>query len=212
VKLKNWFLWSCLAVLLAGEFFIFLSNQRKDQYLVQLSEARHEVEQLRNEVSQNTNSVDTQTAEIARLRVEKEVLAQKLSRLQAEISRLNATNQEIARQLETSRAVAQQSQEQLQQWAAEGQQPQEDQAAAEPPASPSAQRAACISNLRQIDMAKQLWALEKNKPPTAVPTARDLAPFFPNGTFPVCPSGGAYTINAVNELPTCSIPGHALPQ
>jgi hypothetical protein len=54
--------------------------------------------------------------------------------------------------------------------------------------------------------------LEKNKTADAIPTAQDLSPYFKDGIFPVCPSGGTYTIGAVGEQPTCSIPGHALPQ
>jgi hypothetical protein len=57
-----------------------------------------------------------------------------------------------------------------------------------------------------------MWALEKNKTPDAIPTVQDLLPYFKDGILPVCPSGGTYAINAVGEAPTCSIPGHALPQ
>ena len=71
---------------------------------------------------------------------------------------------------------------------------------------------ACINNLRQIDAAKQQWALENGKNAGDVPTAEDLKPFFKNGVFPTCPAGGTYTIGAVSNAPTCSIPGHKLPQ
>ncbi len=76
----------------------------------------------------------------------------------------------------------------------------------------TSQENACINNLRQIDAAKQEWALEKNKTPTDVPTWNDLAPYL-RGPVPLkCPAGGTYTINAVNQPPTCSVPGHQLPQ
>ena len=71
---------------------------------------------------------------------------------------------------------------------------------------------ACINNLRQIDAAKQQWALENGRKASDVPTAADLKPFFKNGAFPTCPSGGTYTIGAVSNAPTCSIPGHKLPE
>ena len=71
---------------------------------------------------------------------------------------------------------------------------------------------ACINNLRQIDAAKNEWALEDGKKTGDVPTAQDLKPFFKNGLFPVCPAGGIYTIGAVSNAPACSIPGHKLPQ
>ncbi|MEI9962383.1 MAG: hypothetical protein WDM76_14975 [Limisphaerales bacterium] len=54
--------------------------------------------------------------------------------------------------------------------------------------------------------------MEHNKTADAVPTAQDLLPYFKDGVFPACPSGGAYTIGAVGDVPICSIPGHALSQ
>ncbi len=87
----------------------------------------------------------------------------------------------------------------------------------------TAQMNACINNLRQIDAAKQEWALENGKKGDAVPTVQDLTPYMRNGVytipnhrtpdtnngvFPTCPAGGTYTIGAVSNAPTCSIPGH----
>jgi myosin heavy subunit len=69
--------------------------------------------------------------------------------------------------------------------------------------------AACINNLRQLDGAKQQWALENNKTATAMPQMSDLAPYLRNASL-VCPSGGAYTLNTVGAAPTCSQPGHTL--
>ncbi len=76
----------------------------------------------------------------------------------------------------------------------------------------TAQKNACINNLRQIDAAKQQWALENGKMGSAVPTEADLMPYLGHGHFPTCPEGGTYTINAVDQPPTCSISGHKLPQ
>lgn len=67
----------------------------------------------------------------------------------------------------------------------------------------------CIGNLRQIDGAKNMWFLENHKQNGDVPTKEDLLPYV--RSWPVCPSGGTYTINAIGTLPTCSIPGHAIP-
>ena len=75
----------------------------------------------------------------------------------------------------------------------------------------TAQTNACINNLRQIDGAKQQWALENKKTPGAIPTAQDITPYLMRGVFPTCPAGGTYTLNAVNAAPTCSIPGHVMP-
>ena len=71
----------------------------------------------------------------------------------------------------------------------------------------------CINNLRQIDGAKQEWALEKRKDESQTPTGEDLKPYLKRDfTSVVCPAGGTYVINAVGEKPTCSIAGHQLPQ
>ncbi len=75
----------------------------------------------------------------------------------------------------------------------------------------TSQQNACINNLRQIDGAKNQWALEKGKKAGDVPTKEDLLPFLRQ--WPVCPAGGTYTIGAVGEPPTCSLAnlGHKLP-
>jgi hypothetical protein len=76
------------------------------------------------------------------------------------------------------------------------------------------QRNACINNLRQIDGAKNEWALEKGKQKGDVVTEADIKPYIKldaSGNLPKCPAGGTYTIGKVGELPTCSIAGHALP-
>jgi competence protein ComGC len=71
------------------------------------------------------------------------------------------------------------------------------------------QENACINNLRQIDAAKQQWALEKGKQSTDVPTMEDLKPYL--AKIPHCPAGGTYTLNAVGQPPQCSITDHKLP-
>jgi prepilin-type N-terminal cleavage/methylation domain-containing protein len=71
----------------------------------------------------------------------------------------------------------------------------------------TSQKNACINNLRQIDGAKQQWALEGGKTSTATPVSTDVAPYMGRGTaggMPVCPTGNAtYSINAVNVAPAC---------
>ena len=71
------------------------------------------------------------------------------------------------------------------------------------------QQNVCINNLRQLDGAKQQWALENNKNGTATPTRAELAPYLPGNPL-ICPQGGHYTLGAVGEHPTCSVPGHRL--
>jgi competence protein ComGC len=75
----------------------------------------------------------------------------------------------------------------------------------------TAQAHACISNLRQIQTAKQQWALEKQKQPTDVPTESDIEPYSKSTIRALkCPAGGTYKINSVAEEPTCSISTHKL--
>lgn len=69
---------------------------------------------------------------------------------------------------------------------------------------------ACRSNLRQIQAAKEQWAMANNQGPTATPTPADLSPSFIQ-RWPVCPSNGTYTIGNLSTNPTCSIGGtHSL--
>ena len=81
----------------------------------------------------------------------------------------------------------------------------------------TAQSNACINNLRQVDGAKQQWALENGKSDTSTPTSAEVGVYIKNG-MPTCPAQGTYTINAVNTDPQCSLantpnPGdHLLPQ
>jgi prepilin-type N-terminal cleavage/methylation domain-containing protein len=77
----------------------------------------------------------------------------------------------------------------------------------------TAQKNTCINNLRQIDGAKQQWALENKQSDSATPADADVKVYIKNDTMPTCPATGTYTINAVNADPTCSksADGHVLP-
>jgi hypothetical protein len=67
----------------------------------------------------------------------------------------------------------------------------------------------CINNLRQIDAAKEEWALENRiTNGDVVPTENDITPYIQlnsSGKIPPCPSGGIYTIGKLSVLPKCSI-------
>ena len=73
-------------------------------------------------------------------------------------------------------------------------------------------RSACLSQLRQIDLAKQQWALENQAPPNAVPAVQDIGLHIRDHVIPVCPAGGNYDFGPVEGMPTCTVPGHALSQ
>jgi prepilin-type N-terminal cleavage/methylation domain-containing protein len=78
----------------------------------------------------------------------------------------------------------------------------------------TAQTNACINNLRQIDAAKQQWALEVGAAPGATPGSADITPFLGRGNAGsvasvYCPLSGAgglngYTINNLNLAPACN--------
>ena len=72
-----------------------------------------------------------------------------------------------------------------------------------------AQQEACIANLKQIEGAIQVWAVDTGQADTATPSWDNLTPTYVR-TMPVCPGGGTYTLPAVSGRPTCSVAGHAL--
>jgi hypothetical protein len=66
----------------------------------------------------------------------------------------------------------------------------------------------CIANLRELDLAKQQWAVENGKTNGAVCGESDIKQFVKldsNGNLPKCPQGGIYTIGKVGEPVTCSL-------
>ena len=73
---------------------------------------------------------------------------------------------------------------------------------------------ACINNLRQIESAKEQWALENGKTNGTIVTENDIKPYIKldsNGNLPKCPAGGTYIIGRVGENPKCSIGTSAWP-
>src|SRR5262245_15688527 len=72
-----------------------------------------------------------------------------------------------------------------------------------------ARRVECRENRRQIQGAKIAWALEHRKSGQDVPSDSDLfGPTLYLARKPTCPTGGEYSLNAVDELITCSDPDH----
>ena len=58
-----------------------------------------------------------------------------------------------------------------------------------------------VGNLKQIETAKEQWAMETGQPSTAVPLEADLAPVYMK-SWPVGPVTGTYLPLAVNADPT----------
>ena len=73
----------------------------------------------------------------------------------------------------------------------------------------TAQKNACIQNLRQVDGAKEQWALEAKKSAGSAVDEAAINSYLKNGA-PSCPGGGTYTYGVIGTDPTCSITEHAL--
>lgn len=71
------------------------------------------------------------------------------------------------------------------------------------------QRTACIKNLKQIDGAKQQWAIETQKSAGAATVDAEVNLYIKGGA-PTCPGGGSYVYGNLQTDPTCTITGHTL--
>jgi len=215
---------TCCALCFAG-----CSN--KDAELA--AQRQKELETVRAELEQTKSKLAAQETELARLRKDNlEVL-----RLRNEVRQLSDAKKQLSQQAQTAQVQAQQAQAQVQAIQSQAQQAaqqlviqqqaatvlnRQNQFEAQIKAAVDASggmstpqgqaTSVCINNLRQIDGAMQQWALENKKDASAVPTTKDISPYLKDGAVPKCPAGGIYTLNSVGAVPTCSIPGHALPQ
>jgi len=78
----------------------------------------------------------------------------------------------------------------------------------------SAQQAACVNNLRMIDAAKEMWALERDIQEGTEPDLAGIAEFLKGGVLPVCPATKQpYRVNPIGTAPACTSgnPRHRLP-
>ena len=73
----------------------------------------------------------------------------------------------------------------------------------------TAQKNACIANLKQIDGAKTLWSLDTGG--TGTPGWSDIVTAYIK-KIPSCPTGASYSINDLNSEPACNsgIASHTL--
>jgi cytoskeletal protein RodZ len=197
MKLKDVFLGVLIVALIASEILLYSANQQKSAAQDKLKQAQHDVQQVRADLEQaNADNAADQTS----LHAENQSLTKSLAQLRNENTSLRTTNQKLETQLGTARTAVQLQQQHLEQLQVDSQQ------------AAAADQAACINNLQQINTAKAQWALENGKTANDIPTEDDLLVYLPGGIFPLCPSGGTYTIGAAGNPPTCSIPGHVLPQ
>jgi DNA repair exonuclease SbcCD ATPase subunit len=204
--------WFLVLGLSAGLAAVYVSNAGKQAELERLRSNAQELEKLETDLTHAREQASSLQTEIEALRADK----QELLRLRGEVVRMRQENERLSTQARTAQTQAERAQAQatqaMQTAAQQLQESQQQNAQLRTAAGQSQatlQRNACINQLRQLDGAKQQWALEKMKTAEAVPTPQEISPYL-NG-LPKCPAGGTYAINAVGQLPTCTLPGHALP-
>jgi len=218
MNMKTALPWLVAVIGIAAAAYFFNANKTNTAQVATLQQDVQELQTLRAEnVALKTNLVPPD--ELARLRKDSDDAL----RLRNEVRQLREAKSTLTQQAQSAQTAAQQAQQQAAQAQAETEAVRQRAAVAAVlppagvapagtiPANPQEIVNACINNLRQLDGAKQQWALENRKTAEAVPGRQDLLHYLQGQQLPQCPGGGRYTIGAVNVEPTCSIPGHALP-
>jgi len=209
MNVKRWFPWACLAMMLLADAVLFGSIRDKDTITLKLRDTQVQLRQTEEELSDLKNSnVGLQASEILRLRKQNEILTNRFAGMEAQMAQLQVENSSNAQHLATARLAIRLQQQHLQELEMETERILLTAAANATNNAAIIAQKTCLSNLRRIDDAKQAWATDNSAPDTAVPKEADLLPYLRTDQFPACPSGGTYSINSVNELPTCSFPGH----
>ncbi len=62
----------------------------------------------------------------------------------------------------------------------------------------------CVANLKQLEGAKERWAMSENIDTATPATTGALVPNYLK-IAPACPSNGTYTYGRINTVPTCSV-------
>jgi len=191
----------------AWSVIAFLNQQKLQSELALAVQASQQSLKQQAADDSSKGSAQADSEELIRLRKDNE----ELLKLRAEIHQLRDEKQQLTKQAavpsQNSQSQAYQA-SQIQQLMAENQQlkaQSQIKAAAD-------NMATCINNLRQIDGAKQQWALENQKSGNALVTPQNLLPYLQAKAMPTCPAGGAYTLNPVGLPPLCNIPGHVMPK
>lgn len=70
-------------------------------------------------------------------------------------------------------------------------------------------RRSCLSNLRQMEQAKERFAIEQRKPQGGAMAWADLVPAYLRQQ-PDCPAGGEYSLEAIGSPPECTVSGHEM--
>jgi predicted RNase H-like nuclease (RuvC/YqgF family) len=206
MNIKRWFAWFCLALMVVSEIVLFAALRQKDAAQTEAREAQVQMRQMQKDLDELKNSnAGLQAAEISRLRKQNEFYTNRLAEAHATIDQLKTETAKTADNLATARTALELQQQHLAEL-------QTRNKIVTDAGLAIMHRNTCINGLRQIDGAKQQWALEHNKSGDAVPKPEELLHYYKDGIAPACPDGGTYYLNTVDEVPTCTIEGHALPQ
>ena len=204
MNLKRWFVLACLALTLVAEFFLFQARHARDSVKAELLSSQVALHQAQGELNNLKNSnAGLQASEISRLRMLNEIISNQLVEVHTGLTELKSEYEQTADHLVTARRALKLQQEHIKELEME-------KSTIVVAGVAVIQQDRCNENLRQIDLAKQEWALDRNKSQEAIPAERDLLPYLKNGVMPACPGGGIYLINSVSEFPVCSLPGHGL--
>ncbi len=219
--------WLCALGILVALGFVYRSDREQQAELVRLRQDNQDLQVRAASQDSGKALAEAEHDELTRLRKDNEDLL----RLRNEVRQLRDEKQQMAKQVQTAQAQVQGAQIQAQNAQAQAQVLRQNAAQATANLSPAEAEAlrarsglaqagtaeqqkanACINNLRQIDGAKNQWALENVKPRGALVGVSDLAPYLRTNSLPPCPAGGIYTLNPVGINPICTIPGHVLPK
>jgi prepilin-type N-terminal cleavage/methylation domain-containing protein len=72
----------------------------------------------------------------------------------------------------------------------------------------TSQKNACINNLRQIEAAKEQWALETRQAQGASVVTTEVDTYMKSA--PTCPAGGTYDYKIIGTNAACAVTGHVL--
>jgi hypothetical protein len=206
MKLKAVLPWLFVLGLAVALGMVYSSNQQQAADLAKLRQDSDELQKVRAAAEEaKGNQTQAETEELTRLRKEHD----ELLKLRNDIGQMRVEKDQLAKQaMAAKQPVANpEEQQQLQQLVAENLRLK----ATAQQTQLTGQQVVCINNLRQIEAAKQQWALENQKPPGSLVGPQDIAPYMPSKAVPVCPAGGVYTINPIGISPICNIPNHILP-
>ena len=72
----------------------------------------------------------------------------------------------------------------------------------------NSQTNSCKENLRQIEGAKEQWAMDNGVAQASAINTTGVATYLKSGKFPACPANGTYTYGAIGTDAGCSIVTH----